>query len=338
MEPIRSFQTVSSFLSLSSPSFPSFLLRFSSLFLFSFFHISLLSFCASSCCCSCGPAVFSACSRCLSYPLCAYMSPSVLPTALVCSSYRYLRPLPLRLDPRCLLLLEVTSSCQRITNQRLSSLASASRSVQSSACVLNSPSGLASAPSAWYRVLARGVPHLRRRSDLDCALPAPVPASYLGRLPHSSSVFCPHRKLGQALSLAARPSSLRRRRTGAGSSSAASNRKRVMTVIGLRASRIGPSVRALRRRYQLPPPSLAIDTSVSLSRAAAKPTRLSSCVVYLSRRHNARKEPSQSRKGKAQTLSAQGIYTNASRIPTAARCSSRTLPQCNSPDLGRHPW
>ena len=84
-------------------------------------------------------------------------------------------------------------------------LGSASRSVHSSAWVLNSPFGITDQnPAHGYGEQARGVPHGCRRSDLDPALPAPIPVSDRGELPNGFRVLGYLRKFGQALSFEAR--------------------------------------------------------------------------------------------------------------------------------------
>ena len=63
-------------------------------------------------------------------------------------------------------------------------------------------------PAQGYGEQARAVPHGCFRSDLDHALPAPIPISDLGWLPNGVWVFSHHRKVGQALTLEARSPSL----------------------------------------------------------------------------------------------------------------------------------
>jgi hypothetical protein len=65
-------------------------------------------------------------------------------------------------------------------------------------------------PAHGHGEQAGRVPHGRRRSDLDRALPAPIPVSDLGWLPNGGRVFGYLRKVGQALALETWSSSLSR--------------------------------------------------------------------------------------------------------------------------------
>src|SRR5215216_6651832 len=119
--------------------------------------------------------------------------------------------------PRCLRTSwKLTSNCQRITNQERIFLGSVSRSVHREDRYTAS---LGLELSAWvtdqhpahgHGEQARGVPNGRCRSDLNYALPAPVPVSDLGRLPNGSRILGYLRKVGQALALYACSPSLAR--------------------------------------------------------------------------------------------------------------------------------
>src|SRR5918992_2345616 len=65
-------------------------------------------------------------------------------------------------------------------------------------------------PAYGHGGQARGVLHGRLRSDLDRALPAPVPVSDLGGVPNGFRIFGHNSKVGQALALYAQPPYLAR--------------------------------------------------------------------------------------------------------------------------------
>src|SRR5215208_399093 len=60
-------------------------------------------------------------------------------------------------------------------------------------------------PAQGYGEQARAVPHGRLGSDLDHALPAPIPVGDRDGLPNGGRIFGHHRKVGQPLALEARP-------------------------------------------------------------------------------------------------------------------------------------
>jgi hypothetical protein len=141
---------------------------------------------------------------------------------------------------------------------------------------------------------ARGVPYGRLGSDFDHALGAPVPVGDLGRLPDGPRIFGHHRKVGQPLALYARPPHLARPSWRGRLVEGA-----IQPQAGYEGDRgacgIGRAIRAMRRRDRPPPRSRAPDTSALAPRAAARPTRLSSCGVCPALRRSAGKEPEQSR-------------------------------------------
>src|SRR5919199_1207352 len=87
----------------------------------------------------------------------------------------------------------------------------------------------------------------------------------------------------------------------------------------------------MRKRDRRRPLSLALDTSALASRAAARPTRLSSCGVCPAWRHNARTEPGHKGRARPKPARPRGLPPTTSRIPTAVRCSSRSFHEWNAP-------
>jgi hypothetical protein len=107
-------------------------------------------------------------------------------------------------NPRCLRASwKVTSSCQRITNQRTICSGSASRSVQRRAWALNSPSGSRTSAQA-QQASPWSTKRPSEKRSRPCAARSRTSSLSRGRLPNGDRVFDDRRKVGQPLTLYAR--------------------------------------------------------------------------------------------------------------------------------------